>query len=264
MSVIGQTPPEVKLSQEPRYRALLYGAYRSAHFVTSNPDTEVAKASRSESYSREFGHLLPSDRSVRILDAGCGSGFLLEFLRDRGYTNLCGVDASQEQVEYCLGKGLSVERVNLIEFLESETGWDLIFCTDVIEHLRKDEVVSFLESAYSALSSGGSLVVRTGNAASIYGMYLRYIDFTHETFYTEKSLSQLLLACGFSVVRIFDNKAPFGLRPKRLARWVLLKLWRVGLRLAFTLEVGDDAPHLFGKFLTAIATKPELDHDHTS
>lgn len=256
MPTTKQTPSGMEVNDLPHYRRLLYGSYRSTHFAASNPDAGPLRASRHESYGREIGGLLPSDSNARILDAGCGSGFLLEFLRERGYTNACGVDASQEQVDFCLGKGLSVERGDLLGFLESRKGWELIFCTDVVEHLRKDEVVCFLEAAYRALVPGGRLVVRTGNAASIYGMYLRYIDFTHETFYTEKSLSQLLLACSYTDVRVFDNQAPFGLRPKRLARWVLLKAWRAGLRLAFTLEVGTDAPRLLGKFLTAVGTKP--------
>ena len=171
--------------------------------------------------------------------------------------NACGVDASKEQADFCLKKGLAVKQANLFEFLGTGAAWDQIFCTDVIEHLHKDEVIQFLEAAYAALSPGGTLVVRTGNAASIYGMYLRYIDFTHETFYTENSLSQLLLACGFKDVRVFDNKVPFGYRPKRLARWALLKMWRTGLRMAFALEVGINAPHFLRILLIAVASKPE-------
>ena len=256
MSSITQTPPRMEIPEQAHYRELLYGAYRSAHFGASNPDTEAARKSREESYARELARFLPADRNVRMLDAGCGSGFLLEFLHGQGYVNSQGVDASREQVEFCRGKGLPVEHADLLDSLESTKGWGLIFCTDVVEHLHKDEVVRFLEAAHAALAPGGRLVVRTGNAACIYGMYLRYIDFTHETFYTERSLSQLLLACGYSGVRIFDTVAPFGFRPKRLARWALMKVWRAGLRLALTLEAGTDAPRLMGKFLTAVGTKP--------
>lgn len=258
-SSIEQSPHSLGSSSPSRYRTLLYGVYRSGHYGISNPDTEAARANRRESYMRELGALLPAKHSARILDAGCGSGFLLEFLRERGYANACGVDSSQEQVAFCRGKELSVEQGDIIEFLESGARWEQILCTDVIEHLHKDEVVRFLEASYAALLPGGTLVVRTGNAASIYGLYLRYIDFTHETFYTEKSLSQLFVACGFRNVRLFDSKAPFDLRPKRLARWLLLKVWRAGLRIAFVLEVGTDAPRLMGKFLTATAIKPESD-----
>lgn len=264
MRSFDQQAAATELSDPHHYRKLLYGAYRSAHFGISNPDTAAARASRRESYAREFLDLLPKDHSARILDAGCGSGFLLEFLRAQGYVSSYGVDTSQEQVDFCTENGFSVERRDLIEFLESGAQWDQIFCTDVIEHLHKNEVVRFLEACRAALSPGGTLIVRTGNAASIYGLYLRYIDFTHETFYTENSLSQLLLACGYANVRVFDNKAPFGLRPKRFARWLLLKTWRAALRLAFALEVGTDAPRLFGKLLTAVAKKPESRDDNSS
>ena len=46
------------------------------------------------SLERCFADWLPSDRSAPILDAGCGEGNLLAFLRAKGYANLSGFDLS--------------------------------------------------------------------------------------------------------------------------------------------------------------------------
>lgn len=41
-----------------------------------------------------------ADRNASILDLGCNCGRFLDFLVKRGYTNLCGVDISQEALDY--------------------------------------------------------------------------------------------------------------------------------------------------------------------
>ena len=77
------------------------------------------------------------------------------------------------------------ERDNALEFLARTTSWDLVFATDVIEHLGKDEIIAFLEAIHRALKPGGVVVLKTGNASSIYGSTMRYIDFTHEMSFTD-------------------------------------------------------------------------------
>ncbi len=237
-----------------RYRELLYASYRATGYEAANP--EGLSDNLIESYRADLGSLLPSDKKARIVDLGCGSGFLVQFLIRDGYKNVLGVDVSKEQVEFAKGLGLPVAQSNAFEFLKENKNFDLIISTDVLEHLNKNEIVEFLSAICDALNPSGSVIIRTVNASSVYGMTLLYWDFTHEVAFTEKSLRQVLLACGFEKVWIYDTKALFGLRPKRFLRWFLLKIWRLVLMCIFTLEVGVDRPRLFGKFLVAQAYKP--------
>ncbi|MGO9061825.1 MAG: class I SAM-dependent methyltransferase [Candidatus Binataceae bacterium] len=237
------------------YREVLYGSYRATHYGAVNPGDSASLSAASESYDLLFGKHLPSNRNVRLLDLGCGSGFLLEYLLRSGYSQAEGIDLSNDQVEYCKKRRLPVQRAEALEFLSDNRGWDLIISTDVIEHLRKNEVVAFLFAIRDALKPGGQVIIRTGNASSIYGPIARWCDFTHEVFFTERSLRQVLLACGFANVTVSDSVAQFGLRPKRLGRWLGLKVFRALLRAAFLLEVGVDSPHLFGKFLVSSGFK---------
>ena len=117
--------------------------------------------------------------------------------------------------------------------------------------------MSVLGAIYDALVPGGEVIIGTGNASSIYGPTARYMDFTHETLFTETSLRQVLLASGFIDVDVSDTKVNFGLQPKRFVRWIALKLFRTALRLSFVLEVGDNAPRLLGKLIIARACKPK-------
>ncbi len=236
------------------YRKRLYSCYRATIYEQTNPG--ALNRHRIEDYQSSLGGLLPLNKKVKILDLGCGKGFLIQFLKLKGYDNVLGVDISQDQVEYAKQLGLQVIRAEALDFLKNNKSFDLILATDVIEHLTKNEIVEFLEAICESLVTGGSVIFATGNASSVYGGTIRYIDFTHEINFTEKSLRQVLLACGFERISISDSKVPFGWRPRRLARWVLLKLWRFILTAIYTLEVGEDRPRLFGKLLIAQAFRP--------
>ena len=54
---------------------------------------------------RQFG----PDRTLNILDAGCGTGGMLSFLRQQGYTRLHGIDGSTDAVAFCHERGLPVD-----------------------------------------------------------------------------------------------------------------------------------------------------------
>jgi len=75
--------------------------------------------------------------SPRILDAGCGTGRNLAEFAHLGPA--VGVDFSPEAVEFCRRRGLAGVQVAPVEELPFEDGsFDLIFATDVIEHLDDD------------------------------------------------------------------------------------------------------------------------------
>jgi SAM-dependent methyltransferase len=75
--------------------------------------------------------------SPRILDAGCGTGRNLAEYGRLGPAE--GIDVSPRVVEFCRQRGLEGVREGVIEELPFEDGrFDLIFATDVIEHLADD------------------------------------------------------------------------------------------------------------------------------
>lgn len=238
-----------------KYRQIIYESYRSNVYSLSNDDNVKNKIARFENYEAEFLRYLPKNKHAKILDLGCGSGFFVEYLLSKGYVNVVGIDVSCEQVEYAISKNLPVLLADANQFLCNNGDYDFIFFTDVIEHLKKEEILDFLFNIKKSLASGGLVVLRTGNASSIYGATIRYIDFTHEIAFTENSLRQILLATGFVNVDINDSKPKFGFKPTRLLRWVIFKFWRLFLKLIYLVEVGTDSPRLFGKLLIASARK---------
>ncbi|MBD0281634.1 MAG: class I SAM-dependent methyltransferase [Thermoleophilaceae bacterium] len=82
-------------------------------------------------------HRAQPPASPRILDAGCGTGRNLMEFRRLGPAE--GVDRSRQAVEFCQRRGLNGVREAAIEELPFGSGrFDLIFATDVLEHLPDD------------------------------------------------------------------------------------------------------------------------------
>ena len=165
------------------WKTKLYEAYVSTEQAAATVDTTAGLS------ASEFPQLLalirrhvPPDRSIRIADLGCGYGPLIFCLGGLGYENVEGVDRSSEQVELARRLGIrEVQKGNLDEFLRSgKTGYDLLFLIDVLEHFKKQEVLDLLELAHDALNVGGRIVIHVPNGEGLFGMRVRYGDFTHE------------------------------------------------------------------------------------
>lgn len=74
-------------------------------------------------------------KDSRILDVGCGEGRGLQALKDRGFTNLVGIDISTPKVEKARSTGLEVYEVDFHDmggFGDFE--FDYLFCSHAIEH----------------------------------------------------------------------------------------------------------------------------------
>lgn len=234
---------------------VLFEHYRTIAYGRANPFNP-------EDFTREmdpsFGRLLPTDRGSRILDIGCGMGQFLSYLLQKGYRNVAGVELSAEQVEFCQQKVTpSVTQVSdVVSFLsERRESWDCIVFKDVIEHLPRPQVIPTLSAIFRALAPGGMAIVETGNLASPAGWFVRYIDFTHESGFTENSLRQVLRAVGFTEIEISGN-APVVYSWRSYFRIVAQSLWHFSLRLMYSLDRGWNAtPRLLSPCLIARAVK---------
>ena len=48
------------------------------------------------------------ETNTRVLDVGCGDGTLMEFLKDNKEIDIRGIEISKNNVQQCIGKGLTV------------------------------------------------------------------------------------------------------------------------------------------------------------
>jgi SAM-dependent methyltransferase len=109
--------------------------------------------------------LQPLGPNAALLDAGCGTGGLLEALREAGFTHLTGFDASPDAVEFAQGRGFAVEERLLQDVAGFRSGerFDAIVCNDVFCYLPEAEIVAVLRAFGEKLRPGG-LVITNNNA----------------------------------------------------------------------------------------------------
>jgi 2-polyprenyl-3-methyl-5-hydroxy-6-metoxy-1,4-benzoquinol methylase len=193
------------------------------HFTRLNATLETSAMSAADfaGLSRTFGDVVAQlPQGAKILDLGCGTGYLLNWLVRQPGIAASGVDGSPTQLEIARRNLPNVEFTcsdGLTYLRENPDTFDGIFCTDVLEHIPGTElVIEWVQTARAALRPGGFFICRGPNAANFTGGYTRYIDLTHERSFTEKSILQLLDAGGLQGSRILPiHSGTFGGRVRQ-------------------------------------------------
>ncbi len=100
-------------------------------------------------------------RQIRILDAACGTGGLMWYLRERGFVKISGFDYSQHAIDFSLTRGLDVEFGDLrrVDHFRPEERFDVICCNDALYFLSDEEIVAALKAFKVRLNPGGILIV---------------------------------------------------------------------------------------------------------
>lgn len=99
----------------------------------------------------------------RVLEIGPGSGVYLPFLCDR-FASVEALDIEQahlENISHLKDKypNLGLIQADLFTFREDCEGYDLILCSEVIEHVENPK--AFLKAICDCLTPGGALVLST-------------------------------------------------------------------------------------------------------
>lgn len=190
---------------------------------------------------------LPSNKSARILDVGCGMGFAMMALQHLGYGEVTGVESDLKQAESCRAKGLRVDlSADTTAYLNERQGsFETILALDLIEHIPVGEQLAFGSALCSALVPGGTLICTVPNANSTLASRYRYICWTHTSSFTEHSLDFLLYNAGFSQIEVtgYDviQKPRFAWLPIGGTRhWWAFRFFRFIRRLQMMAELGPD------------------------
>jgi SAM-dependent methyltransferase len=230
-------------------RDRLYGSYVSQHSGPGSADaTRVI-------YRRDIRPLLPPPSAGPIVDIGCGAGQLVRCLLADGY-DASGIDISPEQVALARRADLPQVRQGDYRELLRERPDELaaVTATDLLEHLTKREVLATFDEVAAGLRPGGRFIARVPNAVSPFGGHIRYGDFTHETWFTARSVRQLAAAAGFGTVEVTGCTPP----AHGAASAVRATLWKPVsglLKLVLAIETGAVRGHIVTQNLTFAATR---------
>ena len=207
----------------------------SIHYQRFHDDSEPHAMEMAEWLGIYLKEDLPEDRTSPVLDVGCGFGFALRALRASGFSDVRGIEISEQQAEIARRGGFEVSVVSdTIAHLQKHRGrFGLILLLDVLEHVPVPAQIDLARAIREALQPGGRLIVTVPNANSPLAARWRYIDFTHYASFTEHSLFFVLSNAGFGKIKM-DNSKGIGGFPKRwwqreqraaLRKWLVRFAW---------------------------------------
>jgi len=229
------------LSSLPDWKSKFYASYvSSGHAADAVGSAEDFLRPRKTFLVDTISTHVPPDRSSRIVDLACGPGALLYFLERAGYQNIVGVDVSEEQIAIARKLGVtSAVCATFEEFLsaQSPASADVVFAIDILEHFTRPQILDVLASIRRILKPGGRCIAHVPNSDGIFGMAVRYADFTHEIAFNPISARQVFRIVEFREVRCFEDKP----RVHGFTSLVRRLIWDVGTlpsRILMVAETG--------------------------
>jgi len=150
----------------------------------------------------------PRAGTRRVLDAGCGDGAFLAFLRRRGF-QVSGLELAQGAVTRAKRRcpDADVRIGSLEERLPfDDEDYDAVWCTDVLEHIF--DVHGALAELNRVLKPDGLLMLTTPYHGMFKNLLIALLafeghynpDLSHVRFFTQQSLNRCLRRAGFSPV----------------------------------------------------------------
>lgn len=208
-------------------------------------------------YYKNYLHHLPVNKTGRVLVTGSGHGYFINLLKRQGYQHVVGIDSDRLKVSSAKKRGFPTIYGNCFEYLASRKNtYDLIITEQELNHLTRDEILTYFHLCRQAIKKGGLLLVHAINSANpLTAPDAVGQNFDHYTFFTENSLEQVFCFTGFEKIKVFPlNYYVFPLHPLNYPAKYTAGLFHVFFRLVFSLYGKPD--RIFTKKLAAIGFKP--------
>jgi len=146
--------------------------------------------------------IIPMLEGKKVLEVGCGTGDLLQFLYSDNY-ELVGSDYSNIYLDKARERNLSIKlfKADLLDdkfWLQYENKFDSVIASEVIEHIQDDSKA--LKTIFRILKPSGVLVLTVPAFNFLYSNHDKKIG--HFRRYSKKSLNNIINSAGFSIETI--------------------------------------------------------------
>lgn len=142
---------------------------------------------------------LPKSKGLKILDAGCGTGRNILFLKNYGHVS--GFDISPHAIKYCKKRGLkNIKKGSVDKIPFNNDSFDLITCFDVLYHKQVKNYESAIANFNRILKPGGILFVRVPAFQFLLSSHDKAVHTKHR--FSKNELKKILISRQFKILKI--------------------------------------------------------------
>ncbi len=184
--------------------------YTDSQHTASGSNAQSHTVERRKRFLLECIENYPSvSGPLHILDAGCGDGVNLEILSGMQSLDVTAVDYNPLRTERAQGKYPNVTVVcgSLLEPILPESSFDIVWCSQVIEHVHEDG--KLLSGLYRLLRMDGMLILGTPNEGCLLARLRNHVfqrkilkTTDHVNFYREETIRHKIECAGFRITDI--------------------------------------------------------------
>ena len=190
----------------------------------------------------EVSKIFP-DRGVSIIDAGCGTGGLMLFLKKYGYSNIRGFDISPHAADICRQLKLEVEQYDLsnISTLYDPNSADIIVSNDTLYFFDEKSCKNIIKKCCEILITKGLLIMNMPVHNAFRGVHDISVGIKHR--FSKSEIHGLISETQLEILR--EIYWPFFLSP--IVYFVRL-LQRVKMKMrssSFDIRSDIDMPNMY-------------------
>jgi len=179
-----------------------YSLIDSEFYHNRNAEPSNLNIKEYQSYAEKIKSKI---KNGKILEIGCGNGYLLQTLQNNGF-DCYGIEPSP--MAYSHAKNvldLHVENNFLHNSSFFNQKFDVIIMVDVVEHLS--DMQKFMQQIIRVLNPNGYIFITTGNIESFTAKFARsnwgyFISWEHLSFFNPESIEYLLKTNSFDNIEI--------------------------------------------------------------